>query len=324
MLISLVRHLFRSSRRTKALFLNTINPPVVVLLYHRVASLTSDPQLLAVSPDNFYDQMVYLKNRYPILRFEEDWTKIQRLSIAVTFDDGYADNVLNALPILEDVGIPATFFVSTGNIDTDQEYWWDELERLLLGDRLLPKVFNLNDERYGRRWPTDTLLERQKFYLKITPLMKKLDAERRDDWLIQIRQWAGTDKTGRRDYRAMTCKELQRLAGSKYVTIGAHTVTHCRLSLLPEKQQRDEIFTSKQQLEALLGRTITTFSYPYGEKSDYNGLSVRLCREAGFSKAAANFPGHAYRWTDALQIPRYLVRDWDKDAFAVKMKLLGV
>jgi len=324
MLISLARPVVQSVRRARNRLLSTIDTPVIVLLYHRVATLASDPQLLAVSPENFRDQMSYLKDKFPMVSFEDDWSHLRSPSIAVTFDDGYADNALNALPIIEEIGVPATFFVSTGNIDTRQEYWWDELERIILGDRPLPKLFVLNDDRYGRRWPTDTLLERQKFYLRITLLMKKITAERRDDWLDQFRQWAGTDEKGRSAYRAMTCKELQQLASSKYVTIGAHTVTHSCLSMLSEKQQKDEIFCSKQELEAKLGKTITVFSYPYGKKSDYNGTSVRLCREAGFSKAASNFPGMVYRWTDPLQIPRYLVRNWDRKTFINRMKVIGV
>ena len=324
MLISLARPFVQAVRRTRNRLMSTNDTPVIVLLYHRVATLASDPQQLAISPDNFRDQMCYLKANFPILSFEDDWSHLSRLSIAITFDDGYADNALNVLPILEEVGVPATFFVSTGNLDTRQEYWWDELERIILGNRPLPKFFALHDERFGRRWPTGTPLERQKFYLKITPLMKKITAERRDDWLGQFRQWAGTDVLGRSAYRAMTGKELQHLAGSNYVTIGAHTVTHSRLSVLSEQQQRDEIFTSKRQLEALLGKTITAFSYPYGKKGDYNGTSVRLCREAGFSKAASNFPGMAYRWTDPLQIPRYLVRNWDRETFVTRMKVIGV
>jgi peptidoglycan/xylan/chitin deacetylase (PgdA/CDA1 family) len=96
------------------------------------------------------------------------------------------------------------------------------------------------------------------------------------------------------------------------------------LSALSEHQQSKEIYSSKSQLESMLGKTITTFSYPYGRKDDYNQISVRLCREAGFLKAASNFAGFAYHWTDALQIPRYLVRNWDVETFAARLKEIGV
>jgi peptidoglycan/xylan/chitin deacetylase (PgdA/CDA1 family) len=98
--------------------LNLVDPPVVVLLYHRVTTLTSDPEMLSVSPDNFRAQMRHLKETVPLVRFEEDWTKVSKPAVAITFDDGYADNALEALPILEEVGVPATFFVSTGTIGT--------------------------------------------------------------------------------------------------------------------------------------------------------------------------------------------------------------
>jgi len=324
MLITLARPFVQAVRRGRNRLLSTIDTPVIVLLYHRVATLASDPQLLAVSLDNFREQMCYLKSRFPLVRFEDDWSKVSNPSIAVTFDDGYADNALNALPILEEIGVPATFFVSTENLNTRQGFWWDELERILLEDMPLPKFFTLSDSNYGRSWQTDTFAARKKFYLKITPLMKKLTAERRDDWLGQLRLWAGTNETGRSAYRAMTHEELLHLAGSKWVTIGAHTVTHSCLSALSEKQQHHEIVSSKYQLEALLGKAVTTFAYPYGKKNDYNRTSIRLCREAGFCKVASNFSGMAYRWTDPLQIPRYLVRDWDHDTFVSKMRDFGV
>jgi peptidoglycan/xylan/chitin deacetylase (PgdA/CDA1 family) len=324
MLLSRVRPIVLAIRRARNLLLRTIDTPVVVLLYHRVAALASDPQQLAVSPDNFREQMVYLKKRYPLVRFEEDWSRVKSLTIAVTFDDGYADNFLNALPILEEVGIPATFFVSTGNLDTEYEYWWDELERIILGDLHLPENFSLDDNGLARRWLTDNFAAREEFYAEFQPLMKNLVVERREEWLELLRQWSGAGVAGRRDYRAMTREELQHLARSKWVTVGAHSVTHSRLSALSEHQQSKEIYSSKSQLESMLGKTITTFSYPYGRKDDYNQISVRLCREAGFLKAASNFAGFAYHWTDALQIPRYLVRNWDVETFAARLKEIGV
>src|SRR4051794_28319151 len=107
---------------------NAAAPPVVVLIYHRVTVLADDPQLLAVSPDKFRAQLEILK-RYPILRFEDDWSKVRQPSIVITFDDGYADNHREALPILTEYGLPATFFVTAGAVGSNSEFWWDELER---------------------------------------------------------------------------------------------------------------------------------------------------------------------------------------------------
>jgi peptidoglycan/xylan/chitin deacetylase (PgdA/CDA1 family) len=150
--------------------------------------------------------------------------------------------------------------------------------------------------------------------------MQKVPPERQEAWLDQLSKWADPADTGKEMHRCMTREELQRLAASSWATIGAHTVTHSALSALTDEQQQYEIFSSKQDLENITGKDITTFSYPFGRKNHYNRTSLRLCREAGFSKAASNFPGQVHRWTDSYQLPRHLVRNWDLDTFTTEMK----
>lgn len=298
---------------------NRIDPPVIVLLYHRVTTLASDPELLAVTPDNFRAQMRYLKETFPVVRFEDDWAKTMKPAVAITFDDGYADNALEALPILEEVGIPATFFVSTGTIGTTQEFWWHELERIMFESRNLPPSFALKAGGLEKIWPTGSIGERQLLYQELVVRMTNADASYRIDCLAQLRRWADAGKSSAGINRAMTLEELQLLAGSSWATIGAHTVTHTQLSSIPPAAQREEIVASKNRLEAWLGREITLFSYPFGKRSQYTKDSIALCREAGFTKAAANFPGQAHRWTDPYQIPRHLVRNWPLETFIAKL-----
>jgi peptidoglycan/xylan/chitin deacetylase (PgdA/CDA1 family) len=300
--------------------LNLADPPVIVLIYHRVATLASDPEMLAVTPDNFRAQMRYLKSTVPVVRFEDDWRKISRPAVAITFDDGYADNALEALPIIEEVEVPATFFVSTGTIGTTREFWWHELEHLILDKRHMPANFTLTDARYGKSWATGTDAERQEFYFELVRVMTDAATELREEWLSQVRLWAGCSNMAADTHRAMTKNELRLLAASRWVTIGAHTVTHSRLSSLPTNVQHEEIVSSKRQLETWLGQEITTFSYPFGRRCDYTQETSALCREAGFMKAASNFPGQAHRWTDAYQIPRHLIRNWPMETFAEKLR----
>ena len=311
---------YHGLRRLKNRVVNLMDPPVVVLIYHRVTVLQTDPHLLAVSPENFRAQMQFLKRSVRVVRFEEVWPGMRERAVAVTFDDGYADNALEALPILEEVGVPATFFVSTGALGTREEFWWDELERIILGDAGYPDKFCLDDREYGRSWSTATRDQRLAFHGDIHLLAERIGGARRAGWLEQLRGWAGLDRIGREANRSLTPEELQTLAASPLTTVGAHTLTHTPLSVLSEDEQRHEIISSKQQLESLLGTEITVFSYPFGRKDHYNRTSVRLCREAGFRKAASNFPGQAHRWTDNYQIPRQLVRNWDVGTFATRMR----
>jgi len=315
-----VRSAYRQVRAIKNHLFNLINSPIIILVYHRVTDLVSDPEMLAVSPENFRRHMEFLKGQFRIVRFEEEWSDLQEPAVVVTFDDGYADNVLEALPILEEVGVPATFFVSTGRIGTDNEFWWHQMEGLLLQDGEFPSRFELNDARHGRAWDTDTLQQRRELYAKLNALMQKVAPDHRQEWLDQLKKWAGSGDAGKDIHRSMTLEELNKLAASPWATIGAHTVTHSALSALSEEQQKEEIFTSKKDLEDRTGLQITTFSYPFGRKEDYDQTSVRLCREAGFIKAASNFPGQVHKWTDPFQLPRHLVRNWDLDTFTAKLE----
>jgi peptidoglycan/xylan/chitin deacetylase (PgdA/CDA1 family) len=301
------------------LLFNLVDPPVIVLLYHRVTTLQSDPEMLAVTPDNFRDQMQHVKASFPVVRFEGNWANTTKPTVAITFDDGYADNLLEALPILEELGIPATFFVSTGTIGTTQEFWWDELTHIILEMENLPRSFTLSDPGVGGTWLTGTTSERQGFYREIVQLMTDADVEHRCEWLAQLRLWAEPGKKIHEAHRAMTLNELRLLATSSLVTIGSHTVTHSQLASLSSSAQNEELETSKHQLEAWIGREVTTFSYPFGKRCHYTNESIALCRDAGFSKAASNFPGQAHRWTDQFQIPRHLVRNWPVDVFAQKL-----
>jgi peptidoglycan/xylan/chitin deacetylase (PgdA/CDA1 family) len=311
---------FRRLRQLKNRMLNLIDPPVVVLIYHRITKLSDDRRLLAVSPDNFRAHMQYLKQNFRIIRFEESWAGLREPAVAITFDDGYADNVLEALPILENIGVPATFFVTTGTIGTRHEFSWDELERIILGQTDYPAQFTYQYDHHEKGWPTATSQQRQAMYSDLLPLIQRLPSKQREEWLGDLRKWAGLNQEGRKANRPLTHDELRLLGQNRWATIGAHTVTHTPLSALSADEQRSEILSSRQYLEDFLGKEITVFSYPFGEKRDYNTHSVRICREAGFIRAAANFPGQTHRWTDPFQIPRQLVRNWDKDSFAKAMR----
>lgn len=116
--------------RLKTHILYSLFPQSRILMYHRVADVSQDPQLLAVSPQNFRAQIGYINEKYHIVPLSEIFEEIQKgivskNKIAITFDDGYKDNLYNALPILEEFNAPATIFVTTGNIGSEELFPWD-------------------------------------------------------------------------------------------------------------------------------------------------------------------------------------------------------
>ncbi|HEX7120009.1 MAG TPA: polysaccharide deacetylase family protein [Longimicrobiales bacterium] len=113
--------------------------------------------------------------------------------------------------------------------------------------------------------------------------------------------------------RALTPAELQRLAASGLVEIGAHSVTHPRLAEIPRDAQRREIRGSRDTLEALTGRRVTSFSYPHGSAAR---ATVAAVREAGFERACGSVFDAARPRHDPWRLPRLWPRDVDGETFA--------
>jgi peptidoglycan/xylan/chitin deacetylase (PgdA/CDA1 family) len=114
--------------------------------------------------------------------------------------------------------------------------------------------------------------------------------------------------------------QLHRLSQSPSIEIGAHTISHSRLSVLPIHLQQGEIEQSGKKLESWIGKPVTIFSYPYGAKSDFALETKSLVRQAGFQYGIANIQGCVSSNTDVFEVPRRLVRDWQGSLFADWMR----
>ena len=297
-----------------------------VLYYHRVYEKKCDINLLCVTPKKFEQQMKYLKKNFNILRFEEDWTRSDRDSIVITFDDGYLDNLTYALPILEELQIPATIFVSTGTLSDIRELWWDELETLLLTDGDYSDVFRLQDDIYNCEWRTDTYEFRLNCYKALHYLMKNhVNPLKREKWFEQLWKWRGETRyvnTGNSTLSDRTCQEL---AKSKYITIGAHTVSHPSLAKLKFEEQKSQIQQSVAYLENLLQKKIDMFSYPFGVESiDFDESTIAACKVSGIRKAASVNEGLWQEQLNPYAIPRNSIGNWGLYEFKSKInKLFG-
>lgn len=295
---------------------------VNVLYYHRVNDMENDRHLLCVTPENFEQQIKFLKHSYNILRFEEDWSLTDRESIVITFDDGYMDNLTEALPVLESEGVPATVFVSTGSMKGNCNLWWDELEYILFMGKDIPKEFRLEDDRYGCKWDTVTYKQRENCYKALHYMMKNwITVQKRENWLEQLWQWRGMEKKANPLHMVLTKAACQKLAMSKYITIGAHTVNHPALAKLPGEQQKIEISNSVRDLEELLERDIDMFSYPFGVYgADFDEKTEEICKKVGIKKAAATTSG-IWKGRDGLyDIPRNCIRDWGVSEFQTRIR----
>ena len=276
---------------------------VCVLLYHRVCDIPSDIWQLAALPDVFDMHIRFYRENFNIIRFEDDWSKISEPSLVITFDDGYADNYFNALPILEKHQVPATIFVSTGNLGTDKEFWWDELERIVFSSNKTKYDFFPNNECLT----ISTYEDKIKACQKIRLFLKGLLPEKRELFLNEMINELGVPTVKRKENRSLSENELRELASSPYITIGGHTVTHNMLSSESLKMQQWEIDESKKRIEKLINRSLTVFAYPFGDRKDINEYSIKCVRNAGYKKAATTLVGLADCESDPFYIPRNTV-----------------
>jgi peptidoglycan/xylan/chitin deacetylase (PgdA/CDA1 family) len=300
---------------------NLFDTPAVVLIYHRVATIDHDPRLLSVEPDNFARNLEHLKTHYRLIDIEEfvfrkkHGKRFPEKSVLLTFDDGYSDNLHEALPILEAHDAAAIFFISTFWIDHQREYWWDEIERIFSEEHHLPGRLDVEINDRKTTFHLTSKAERFNAYEKFRRLMRQSHAGDQSRLMNQLIRWSGLSEQARDSHRPMTGDEIARLDRSKSAVIGAHAHTHTQLSLYTPEEQLTEIKQSRDILEKIIERPVTLFAYPFGGKADYNRDSIRICRELGFDLCFSNFCFQIHRWTDPFQVPRMLVRNWDIETF---------
>ena len=317
----------RACKRPQKTVFNIVDSPAIVLLYHSVAKHENDPRLLSVRPENFASHLEYLRKTCYLIPVEEfvflkkHRKKFPRRSVLITFDDGYANNFREALPVLESLGAQAIFFISTSTIDSRREFWWDDLERIFLTGHNLPKKLTLRANGKELLLRTASTDDRMGAYERVRYIMRHSTAERQEETIHALLKWAGIEPDGRDDHLCMTSDEIRKLSASESSVIGAHGHTHTQLSLYNPAEQLKEISKSKDILTAITGKEVKLFSYPFGGKGDYDGTTIRICRELGFDTAYANFHCPVHRWTDRFQVPRILVRDWDINTFSSNLDL---
>jgi glycosyltransferase involved in cell wall biosynthesis/peptidoglycan/xylan/chitin deacetylase (PgdA/CDA1 family) len=314
----------------------------LILLYHRIAATPTDPWSLNVMPDHFAEHLQVLKSHgdlvslADLLQMLQDQTGPERM-IALTFDDGYANNLHAAKPLLKHFAVPATVYVTVGAIESPGEQWWDELDGLLLQPGTLPDalqlyvngrplVWKLGDAAHytedafrrlssWRAWENPPGA-RQALYRSVWELLHRLPIAEREGVLDQLRAWAGVESFCRPTHRFLSRAEALELADGPWVTLGAHTMTHPSLAKLTVDAQRIEIEQSRSRLMELLGRPVSSFAYPFGKRSDYSEKTIEVVREVGFSSACSAFAGVVRPSTGRFELPRFHVHDSDGDEFS--------
>jgi peptidoglycan/xylan/chitin deacetylase (PgdA/CDA1 family) len=289
-----------------------------ILIFHRVLA-TSDP-LQEDVPDaaGFEARMRWVRDWFKVLPLGRATELLYRgelpaRSLAITFDDGYADNEEVAAPILQRLGLSATFFVSTGFLDGGW-MWNDRVIEALRAAR--GPVLDLSAAALGCH-TIATPEDRRRAIATLLTAIKHLEPERRQAATEEVVAAAGGSALPSPMMQSQQVRRLRSLG----MEVGAHTVTHPILTRLGATAARDEMGASKESLQQILGEPVGLFAYPNGVPGqDYAAEHARMARECGFSAAVSTAWGAASMRSDRFQLPRFT--PWDRSRLRYGTRLL--
>jgi peptidoglycan/xylan/chitin deacetylase (PgdA/CDA1 family) len=301
---STVRERLRLPRRRSAA------ATAIILLYHRVAEAEADPFRLCVSPERFEQQLQLLRRTWPVVALEElvddVAVSVPRGSpvVAVTFDDGYSDNLDVAQPIASALDMHLTIFVTGDPILTGERFWWDQLVTLLW--RAAERTLVVELDGRPKSFQLSTEAEKLRACSELHRILRKLEERERRTVLdgiaaqVEARPLAG-------EGRPLSTTELKQLASLPGVTIGAHTMKHRPLGSMTRVERLAELRESRRFLQDTVGGPVDFFSYPFGRARDVGSGSIRAVAEAGYRAACTTMQEPVRVGQSRYALPRLTV-----------------
>lgn len=245
----------------------------------------------------------------------------------ITFDDGYRNNLTLALPVLEHYGVPATIFLTAGFIGSERVLPLDELFLIIENTECRTPIV-LPQMGLGP-FQLDTRENRYKTFLALTDRLKKTPIEKQEQTLGILRDLLGVDcgrgkVEGAEEFAMLSWEEVCRLAESRSIELGAHTVHHSILTNLDAEQAKEEILSSRFLIEKATGLNVSFFAYPNGKETDYGPEHVQCLKDAGFDCAVTTVPKLNQPGEDIFRLGRFCVGpDFAKEIGEFALKVSG-
>jgi peptidoglycan/xylan/chitin deacetylase (PgdA/CDA1 family) len=219
-------------------------------------------------------------------RLEARTRASERLCV-FTFDDGYKDNLTEALPIFERYGAPMSVFVTTDFPDRRIIMWWYAVEHALMRS----SVLDLRFAGAAIRCSADSMPEKNAAFEAVRTRLSSAPREAVIAALssIGVSQAELSDLT---DTMALSWDDVRTLAAHPLVTIGAHSASHRTLSALDAAAMESEIAGSKRRIEEEIGRTVEFFCYPFGDPESCGEREFAAAGRAGFRAAMTTRVGN--------------------------------
>lgn len=291
-----------------------------ILIYHRVFDTPDVMHPGEVDKAEFGWQMRLLAKYFRVLPLGEALElqaagRLPARAAAVTFDDGYADNLYNALPILQANGLRATFFIASSFLDGGR-MWNDSIGEAIRnapGDSIDLGALELGVCAIA------TPGQRQQLAHQLVGMAKYRTPAERQTLIATLLTAAGAELP---DNLMLTTAELQQMRDAG-MEIGGHTLSHPILKTLSDAEVEREIRDNKQELEAKLGVTLKVFAYPNGKVGiDYLPRHAELVKNLGYIGAVSTEWGVNGPDTDRWQLARFT--PWDKTPVRFLLRMLSM
>jgi peptidoglycan/xylan/chitin deacetylase (PgdA/CDA1 family) len=294
---------------------------VTVFMYHDIgADDAVDDAWQVVRRGDFAAQVEYLKTCYDIIDLDTALARLQsgaagaapRPLAVLTFDDGLRGNHTHLLPLLDALQVPATIYVATGHVESQQGYWFDRIANMLqpgIDSRIDLSAFGLG--RFEVSGPPGPV--RWSRVQCILAATKRLEASRcaavAELVEAQVREQApGRSGDAPQVLAPLSLDMLRELAAHPRVTLGVHTHGHELLPLLDIELARRTIIGARDRLLRWTGLQARHFAYPSG-RSD--AATRALVAQLGFASAAGTRMGVWTAADELMHIPRVSVGRYD-------------
>jgi peptidoglycan/xylan/chitin deacetylase (PgdA/CDA1 family) len=303
-----------------------------VFMMHHVrpqASFEFRPnQHLEITPEFLRKSVEQIRqNGYEIISLDEavDLLKSgygRKRYAALTFDDGYRDNLEVAYPILKELNVPFTIYISSGLVDRETELWWVALERIIRQTSELFWMFGAVERRISCK----TVEEKEACYEQVAQwLTQEVGEHEQREFIRRLAEQHDFDLKALADELMMSWDELRQLSADPLVTLGAHTHSHYALARLSDEDALSDIEKCIDRMQTELGRKPKHFAYPYGNRIAVSERDGKLLQESGFNSAVTTFPGvlKSVNARDPMMLPRVSLNGRFQDPYIIDQYLTG-
>jgi peptidoglycan/xylan/chitin deacetylase (PgdA/CDA1 family) len=282
---------------------------VAVLMYHAVTRTSlSVTDWVFVEERLFRQQMLYLKRHCQVLPLRDVPAAIrtgtkQRPIVALTFDDGFQNNYGIAFPILRELALPATIFLATDFVDSDDTVWFCRINDALSRTSLTRLAWD------GKTYDLSSPRSRAAAHARFQVQLKRFKHPELLERVARLVEALG-DRPGKAIprgsvYRMLATPEIREMAGMGLIEFGAHSCSHAILSGLTAAERKREVVESVAAVARLTGSPCTLFAYPNGRAIDYGPCDMDELRGNNITVAVTTVAGPNDASVPALEMRRY-------------------